>query len=79
MMITDSKLKFDVVTGNRYTNEDLLMVDVASGGKAYNQNVSSNNALISTEQSIADSLTTVMAHVSLEYMMGTGYIALQIQ
>lgn len=44
LMIADSELLFDVITGNRYTTEARLMVDIADVRAAYNQRIISNIA-----------------------------------
>lgn len=46
LVMTDSKLLFDVITGNRTTSEARQMVDVAAVREAYNQQIIPNVALI---------------------------------
>ena len=58
-MITDSKLLVDVITGNNYTTEKRLMVDIASIREAYNDHIISNIALIRSEHNAADAMTKV--------------------
>lgn len=65
LLFTDSKLLFDVITGNRYTTEARLMVDVASVREAYNQKIISNIALIKKEHNVADALTKIKPNDAL--------------
>jgi hypothetical protein len=56
-MLTDSKLLFEVITGNKYTTEKGLMADIASTREAYKDRVIANIALIRSEHNTADAMT----------------------
>lgn len=45
LMITHSKVLFDIITGNIYTTEKRLMVNIAAVREAYNQVIISNISL----------------------------------
>lgn len=74
LMMTDSKLLFDVITGNKYTTEARLMVDIAAVREAYNQRTISNIALIERAYNIADPLTKITHSNILQNIMETGYL-----
>ena len=59
LMLTDSKLLFDAITGNKYTTEKRLMVDIAFIRKAHHDHIISNIALIRSEHNAADAMTKV--------------------
>lgn len=59
LMVTDSKVLFDFITGNQYTTEKRLMVDIAAVREAYNDGVIENIGFIRREYNAADALTKV--------------------
>ena len=70
-MITDSKLLVDVITGNNYTTEKRLMVDIASIREAYNDHIISNIALIRSEHNAAGAMTKVAQNTALQEILYT--------
>lgn len=74
LMLTDSKLLFDVITGNRYTTEARLMVDIAAVREAYNQRIITNIALIDRHYNLADSFTKIEHSPFLEQVLKSAYL-----
>lgn len=74
LMMIDSKLLLDVITGNGYTTESRLIVDIAAVREAYNQRIISNIALIDREYNPADSFTKIVHAPLLEKIMKNGYL-----
>jgi hypothetical protein len=73
-MLTDSKLLFEVITGNKYTTEKGLMADIASTREAYKDRVIANIALIRSEHNTADAMTKLGHIASLETLMCTNKV-----
>lgn len=74
LMLTDSNLLFDVITGNRYTTEARLVVDIAAVCEAYNQRIISNIALTDLAYNIADPLIKIVYSPPLKKVMTTSYL-----
>ena len=54
LTLTDSKILLDVITGNKYTTECRLMVDIAAIREAFEQKIISNIGLIRRQYHAAD-------------------------
>lgn len=67
LMMTDSKLLFDVLTRARYTTERRL--DIASAREAYLGGVISNVGLIQSAHNPADGLTKIQCNDSLQHLL----------
>lgn len=74
LMLTDSKVLFDVITGNRYTTEARLMVDIAAVRETYNNRIISNIGLIRRDYNPADGLTKIAPNPALHKIMHTHII-----
>jgi hypothetical protein len=68
LMLTDSKMLFDRITGNKYTTEKRLMAD-ASILEAYNDRKISNIALIRSEHNAADAMTKIAQNAALQEIL----------
>jgi hypothetical protein len=68
LMLTDSKMLFDIITGNKYTTEKRLMAD-ASILEAYNDRKISNIALIRSEHNAADAMTKIAQNAALQEIL----------
>jgi hypothetical protein len=71
LMLTDSKMLFDVITGNKYTTEKRLMADIASIREAYNDRTISNAALFRSEHNAADAMTKIAQNAALQEILHT--------
>jgi hypothetical protein len=71
LMLTDSKLLFDVITGNKYTTEKRLMADIASIWDAYKDRTISNIALIRSEHNAADAMPKIAQNAALQEILHT--------
>lgn len=60
MMLTQSRLLFDVITDNRYTTEARLRVDIAAVREAYSQNLTSDIPLTDRVYNNAEPLTRII-------------------
>lgn len=78
-MLTDSKLLFDVITGNRYTTEKRLMVDIAAVREAYNDRIIANIGLIRSEYNAADAMTKITLNVPLTNILRTHRVSHPIE
>ena len=74
-MITDSKLLVDVITGNNYTTEKRLIVDIASIREAYSDHIISNITLIRSEHNAADAMTNVTQNTALQEILHTNRVS----
>lgn len=74
LLVTDSKFLFDVITGNRYTSEARLMVDILAVREAYNIRIIYNIAYIRRMFNISDALTKVVPNQFFNHLLCHGKI-----
>ncbi|CDF38174.1 unnamed protein product [Chondrus crispus] len=72
IMLTDSKILFDVLTRSRYTSERRLMVDISASRQAYREGSISDVALIPSEDNVADAFTKVCSNGALNRLLRSG-------
>lgn len=70
-MMTDSELLFNVISGNRYTIETRLMFGKAAVRESFNQDITTNIALIDCEYNNADVATKITHWSLLDQVMRT--------
>lgn len=73
-LMTDSKLLFDVITGNLYTTKARLIMDIATVRESHNQHIVSNIALPDRVYKIVDPFKKIVHCPLLERVMFTGYL-----
>lgn len=74
LMLTDSKISFDIITRNRYTTETRLMIDVAVLRQAYNSGHIANNWLIKQDYNATDALIKVGPNTALNPLLFRGFV-----
>ena len=70
-MLPDSKMLFDVVTGNKCFSESILMVHVAAVRGAFNQRVISNIGFIRRDCNAVDGMTKIESNTALKQLLET--------
>ena len=70
-LLTDSKVLFDDITGNKYTTEACLMVDISALRQVYHDRTIPNIGLLSRHYNAADGLTKVAPNAALQKLMQT--------
>lgn len=74
LMLTDSKILFDVITGNRYITENRLKIDFTPKRQAYNSGHIANIGLIKRDYNAADALTKVGPNAALKPLLVNGFV-----
>ena len=74
LMLTDSKILFDIITRRKTTTEKRLMVDLTIARRAYAAREISNIALVSGDDNPADPLTKLKPNKALLKLLVSGHV-----
>ena len=75
LMLTDSKIFFDMLTRKKYTTEKRIMADIASTREAYDAMIISNISLIKSMHNPADALTKIGGNSALATLLQTNKLS----
>lgn len=79
LMTTDSNLRFDVRTGNKYTTDACLMVEIYTVCEAYHTQIINNVAHTSRPYNIADAFAKMLSNKHLDHLLKHGKIDHRIE
>ncbi len=74
LMLTDSKILFDIITRRKTTTEKRLMLDLTIARRAFAAREISNIALVSGDDNPADPLTKLKPNKALLKLLVSGHV-----
>ena len=72
ILLTDSKLLFDIIQKRSQTSKMRMMLDIAAAGQGYKSNEISNIGFVRSSKKLSDGAPKTMHHSSMLDVMRTG-------